>query len=779
MVSSENSPMSSLIIGVDLVSIRPVHNCITLQEDITTEKCRQRLRQELKTWKADGFLHDGAPNLGKNWLHDAFQQVELTLHALRLATDFLKKGGWFVSKVFRSKDYFSLLWVFQQLFRNVHATKPKASRNESAEIFVVCQGFTAPDKIDPKFLDPKFVFKEIDQDEPVKLGIDLIHPEKKRRHREGYPEGDYTLFHTLHVSKFMESDNFIELLANASEIVLDDAKVAEHRATTQEIKECLKDIKVLGKKEIRNIFSWRKKIQKDLYTEEENSLEKEVEEEEESSDGEAELREKLAKMEEEERRRLKRKLRKTRKEKSKLRHKMDLKLVLPDDKHDFVDDLALFNLSRIKSKKDLENIEAGDQSVLDSDLATQQEELDSYIPLNLNNPKMRFARDSKNYLDPDDVSEEEFESDPEFEEESDHEHASHGNDEETDKNPLMVDLETSDARTQRKLNAWFSKDVFADLDEDENEDLEIEKMAADYKKRGGTILGREMSEEKPVNKTTSKLTKPKKVKENYDSGNASLSEHSDADDSSSSSSDSDNSDYDERHILQSSKKRKLKLLRNKTNAKDGFEIVPPEEPVGRLDEVGLAIGEAMIESRKRKRDIIDGAYNRNMFDDDGLPAWFITDETRHRRLQLPVTKEAVQEYKLKQRSIDARPIKKVAEAKARKHKRQLNRINKARKKAESVTDAVDVSEKEKWQQIKQIYKKAGLLKEKKKEVTYVVAKRGIGRRVHRPAGVSGQFKVVDGRMKKDTRAKMRKVDKQKGNKGKKKGPKISKGKKKR
>ena len=53
-----------------------------------------------------------------------------------------------------------------QLFNRVEATKPHASRAESAEIFVVCKGFKNA-KIDPKFLDPKHVFKELEDTKEV------------------------------------------------------------------------------------------------------------------------------------------------------------------------------------------------------------------------------------------------------------------------------------------------------------------------------------------------------------------------------------------------------------------------------------------------------------------------------------------------------------------------------------------------------------------------------------------------------------------------------------
>lgn len=261
-VAAKYAPRGALIVGVDLVPIKPIRGVITHREDITTPECRAVLKRDLENRKADVVLHDGAPNVGQNWAKDAFTQSELVLSALRLATDFLRPRGLFITKVFRSADYNSLLWVFHQLFGRVEATKPHSSRSASAEIFVTCSEYRAPDKIDPRLLDPKYVFKDVDELAGTATGLaggggghtlDVFHRKtsdgERQRQREGYDETlGPLLMRTVSVAAFVSSADPIRTLTDASALVFDAAAdaagLSAHPATTADIRALVGDLKV-------------------------------------------------------------------------------------------------------------------------------------------------------------------------------------------------------------------------------------------------------------------------------------------------------------------------------------------------------------------------------------------------------------------------------------------------------------------------------------------------------------------------------------------------------
>ncbi|XP_971422.2 pre-rRNA 2'-O-ribose RNA methyltransferase FTSJ3 [Tribolium castaneum] len=731
-VAKQNMPVSSVIIGIDLFPIKPIPGCISLTEDITTEKCRVSLKKELQTWKADVVLHDGAPNVGKNWLHDAYQQACLTLSSLKLASEFLKKGGWFITKVFRSKDYHSLIWVLKQFFKKVHATKPQASRNESAEIFVVCQHYIAPDKIDSKFMDPKYVFEELEIEPKEKLNI--YHPEKNKKSKaEGYPENDWTLYHKIKASDFIKHPTGIELLEGASEIVFDVEEITNHEKTTNEIKECCKDIKVLGRKDLKKLLAWKKALSEEFSEKKNEPVEEEVEETVEKSDDEDDLKDvhqQILELESEEQRELKRKKKKAQKERKKLNEKLNLKMVLKGDSGPTMESDGMFELKQVTSTKQMKKIiDQTPDTLAQSD--NEEDEIKSKY-LRYNKDEQHLSSSGLYYKDSD--SELEMESESEDEDGKIKEGLDLSDSENSDveeqktksktkpKHPLITDLDhrSKEEKKVHKAEMWFERDAFKNLIDEKDEDADLDRLVSEMKKKGAKIIG----EEEDAKNT-----------------------ESDSD----YSSDSDDSEYED-----------FEKLAPKNNVKkDGFEIVPEGQKVGKkrkhkLTEKELALGTLMINSKKTKRDIIDAAWNRYAFNDDNLPDWFVKDEEKHMRKEAAVPKELVQDYKKHLEELNVRPIKKVIEAKARKKKRALKKLEKAKKKVENLMDNVDVTDREKARQIKQLYKKAR--QEPKKEVTYVVAKKHMAaKKMKRPAGVKGRYKVVDARMKKDLKAQKAKL----------------------
>lgn len=772
-VAAKFMPVSSLIVGVDLVPIKPLPNVVTLQEDITTERCRQALRKELKTWKVDVVLNDGAPNVGASWVHDAYSQAHLTLMALRLACDFLARGGCFITKVFRSRDYQPLLWIFQQLFRHVQATKPQASRHESAEIFVVCQGFLAPDKVDSKFFDPKFAFKEVEVQ--AKTVTELVT--KKKPKAEGYAEGDLTLYHRTSVTDFLRAANPVDFLSKASEISLDDEDMARHPATTEDIRVCCQDIKVLGRKELRSLLNWRTKLRRYVakkLKEQAKALdislssgEEEEEGEEESTAGavrqpskeeeeEEELNRTLAEMKAQEVAELKRKKKKLLREQRKQRERVELKMDLPGVSIADEGETGMFSLRTIRGHQLLEEVTQGDMSAADtflSDLprddiyiSDAEDDDDASLDSDLDPEELAGVAGPRSLKDPKRVR---------FAEADDKE--------EEEENPLLVPLEEKAVLQEEQANLWFSKDGFHGIEDDADEALEISQAQLLYESRRKGQPQRQPSPPPPSSLKTERKPPqcqdgaPKEAEAPSGTKGATGPGGQERDDSSDSDSSSEDEESWEPH-------HRKKRSREPKSDDDGFEIVPIEDPLKHriLDPEGLALGAIIASSKKAKRDLIDNSFSRYTFNEEEgeLPEWFVQEEKQHRIRQLPIDKKEVEHYRKRWREINARPIKKVAEAKARKKRRMLKKLEQTKKKAEAVVNTVDISEREKVAQLRSLYKKAGLGKEKR-QVTYVVAKKGVGRKVRRPAGVRGHFKVVDSRMKKDQRAQQRKEQKKK------------------
>lgn len=153
--------------------------------------------------------------------------------------------------------------------------------------------------------------------------------------------------------------------------------------------------------------------------------------------------------------------------------------------------------------------------------------------------------------------------------------------------------------------------------------------------------------------------------------------------------------------------------------------------------------------------MIDEGYNKYTFQDrDGLPEWFLDDESKHSKPHRPVTAAGAAAIKEKLRALNARPIKKVREAKDRKKFKAAQRLEKLRRKSALVAEEDGISEKDKAQSIAKLLSKA-TKKRPKQQVKLVVAKGGNRGISGRPRGVKGKYKIVDARLKKDVRADMR------------------------
>jgi 23S rRNA (uridine2552-2'-O)-methyltransferase len=130
------------IIALDLLDFEPVDGVTFLQGDFREQDVLDRLETVLAGRAVDLVVSDMAPNLSGISSSDAARMADLVELAVDFAGRHLKPEGALVAKVFHGSGYDGLVSLFRRSFRVAKPLKPKASRDKSAETFLVGLGPT-------------------------------------------------------------------------------------------------------------------------------------------------------------------------------------------------------------------------------------------------------------------------------------------------------------------------------------------------------------------------------------------------------------------------------------------------------------------------------------------------------------------------------------------------------------------------------------------------------------------------------------------------------------
>lgn len=894
----------SMIVAVDIYPIRAIApNVHTLIGDINTDKCQADIKRTLNGLKADVVLCDGAPNLsgGGAFNKDSYLQNEMVLSALKCATKHLKYHGSFVTKVYRSKDYTALLWAVKHFFGDVIAVKPSSSRMTSTEIFWVCKDYKAPTSIDDKLLNPKHVFEELSEDEDeakkkkkrvtIHNMMNIVAPKKVSR--EGYDMSklDFTLRNIGSVSEFVDSHDPIKLLVEYTGLsfkcdVCKDYKTDEereekkedcmcwkylhHPITTDEIKTCMSDLKVLGRFDFKGLLKWRG-VMRDFKKEEEESDASSAEGEESSDDSNAsdeDMSSDEDKIQDEiERLRLK-KLRK----KKRLKRKDRLKLSKQRQKIAYgmdqnavevpgaMTEEGIFSIKTIENAADLEKVHEIDLN----EVAYEDIRVDDDVEEEDRDGRLANSRNVEEELESSDVD---SETGYDYNRERDLDFHYDEYLQQKMKSQNKAKLEHTRMAKRNKRAEKKKLDKLAEEDEDmmniEDSNLNPDKMMqyvqmlhsddeendADYKSSGDEQSDDDSIPEQPKEKKSNPLlhTIPESASAKtarwfsnplFESiGTAATTATSTEKDTPQVMSSDDESDNEKdeslkvKDILASMpktdkqirrEKRKKAMARTerrkaKKEARDRealgdeynnmeMEIVTPnddpemakkmellkagmgktltdEDAAGleivsnnlpqRLDKRSynsseeeydsddyaktLSIGTMILRPSKTKA-FVDASYNRYAWNDpEELPDWFLDDENKNYRPQLPIPPALMEKMRERMMSLAEKPMKKVLQARARKNRRVKQKLSAAKKKAESIAN----SEMTEAMKLKAISKAMRGQEAKKPEKTYVVARRASTKK---GAGGAKGVKLVDRRMRSDKKGTER-ADKRKKGKG--------------
>ena len=129
---------SGKIISIDLKEMENIENTLQIQGDFTSVNTQDQIKEYLKK-KPDVVMSDMAVNTTGIKNIDSIQTGELCKEAMVFSKDVISEKGFFISKIFMGSTFKEIVALGKKIFKEVKVFKPKSSRKDSKESFIICK----------------------------------------------------------------------------------------------------------------------------------------------------------------------------------------------------------------------------------------------------------------------------------------------------------------------------------------------------------------------------------------------------------------------------------------------------------------------------------------------------------------------------------------------------------------------------------------------------------------------------------------------------------------
>ena len=126
------------IVSIDLKDIELIDGVIQIKGDFTDFFVQDKIKNLLKK-KVDAVISDMAVNTTGIKNIDSIQTGELCKEAMNFSKDIISIDGYFISKIFMGGTFNEIVAEGKKIFKEVKVFKPKSSRKDSKESFIVCR----------------------------------------------------------------------------------------------------------------------------------------------------------------------------------------------------------------------------------------------------------------------------------------------------------------------------------------------------------------------------------------------------------------------------------------------------------------------------------------------------------------------------------------------------------------------------------------------------------------------------------------------------------------